>query len=177
MPTTPTFNTTEGQTIAREQLILYLNTGTTASPTWSPLGTRVEDSSMEYDWSENTSQDILGNTHSTLKKPVITQSFDPCLLDSADSAVVKVWELAIKDQNAQALAAMDVLLVHFYAGTTATPFAERYPSSMVRPTGLGGEGGGNIEMPIEVTFGGARTTGTASRNASTGVVTYTASTE
>ena len=129
---------------------------------------------MEFDWSEETKQDILGDTYSTMKKPIITETFDPCNLDSADSAVVKVWNLAVHEQNPQALANLDLLVVHFYAGTASTPFAERYSSSMVRPTGLGGEGGGNIEMPLEVTFGGTRTTGTASRNASTGVVTFTA---
>lgn len=156
-----TFNTPENQTIAREQLVLYLNTATYASPSWSALGKRVEESSMDYDWGDESKQDILGNVHSTMKKPVITQSFDPCNLDSGDSAITKVWDLAVRDQDAQALCNMDLLLVHLYAGTTAAPFAERYPSSMVKPTGLGGAGGGSIEMPIDVTFGGKRETGTA----------------
>lgn len=166
------FNTTAGETIARELMILYLNTGTTAQPVWSPLGKRVEDSSAELDWSDETIQDILGDTYTTLKKPVMTQSFDPYRLDSGDAAIEKIWQLAIEEHNAQALANMDVLLVHFYAGTAGTPFAERYSSSAIKPTGLGGEGGGSLEMPIDVTFGGTRTTGTASKNSS-GVVTFT----
>ena len=44
------FNTTPGQTVARELLIAYLNTGTHEEPVWSPIGKRVEDSSAEYDW-------------------------------------------------------------------------------------------------------------------------------
>ena len=173
MPTNPTFNTPEGQTIARELLVLYLNTGTSSSPAWSPIGKRVEDSSAEYDWGENTAQDILGNTHSTMKKPVITQSFDGVALSQGDAAYEKIWTEGIKNQDPQALANLDLLLVHLYAGTANTAaFAERYPSSMVRPTGLGGEGGGNIEMPLEVTFGGQRSTGTASM--SNGVPTFTA---
>ncbi len=168
-----TFNTTSGQTIARELMILYLNTGTAETPTWSALGKRVEDSSMEFDWSDETSQDILGSVYSSLKKPIITQSFDPYKLDSSDAAIVKIWNMAVKDHDVQGLANQDVLLVHFYAGTAATPFAERYDSSMIKPTGLGGEGGGNMEMPVDVTFGGTRTTGTASKDASTGVVTFT----
>lgn len=166
------FNTTSGETIARELMILYLNTGTTAQPAWSPLGKRVEDSSAELDWSDETIQDILGDTYTTLKKPVITQSFDPYRLDAGDAAIQKIWQLAVEDHDAQALANMDVLLVHFYAGTAATPFAERYPSSAIKPTGLGGEGGGSMEMPIDVTFGGTRVVGTASKNSS-GVVTFT----
>lgn len=170
-----TFNTPSGQTIARELIIAYLNTGTASQPVWSPLGKRVEESSTELDWESEVSRDILGATYGTLKKPQITQTFDPCDLDGADAAQVKIWNLAVKDQDAQALAAQDMLIVHFYAGEAATPFAERYAACMIEVTGLGGEGGGNIGMPINITYGGTRTTGTASRNAETGVVTFTAS--
>jgi hypothetical protein len=162
------FNTTAGQTIARELLIAYINTGTSASPTWSPLGTRVEDSSAEYDWSEETIQDILGNTFTTMKKPTVTQSLDPCPLDSGEAALTYIWGLAVKDQDAQALSAQDMLICHYYESTS---FAERYTSCAVRVTGLGGEGGGNIEMPIEVTYGGTRTVGTATNT--NGTVTFT----
>ena len=170
-----TFNTTAGRTIAREMLIAYLNTGTGTTPVWSPLGKRVEESSTELDWESETIRDILGSTYGTLKKPKITQTFEPCDLDGGDSAQLKLWNLAVKDQDAQALAAQDMLIVHFYAGESATPFAERYAACMVEVTGLGGDGGGNVGMPITVTYGGERTTGTASRDASTGVVTFSAS--
>lgn len=173
MPTNPTFNTPEGQTIAREMLVLYLNTGTGSSPQWSPIGKRVEDSSMEFDWSENTIQDVLGDTYSSMRKPIVTQSFDGVKLSEGDPAYEKIWTLGIKEHNPQALTNLDLLVVHLYAGTANTAaFAERYPSSMIRPTQLGGEGGGDIEMPIEATFGGVRSTGTAS--ISNGVPTFTA---
>ena len=170
------FNTNAGQTIAREMLIVYLNTGTSASPVWSAVGKRVEDSSTEIDWDTETIRDILGSIYSTMKKPTVKQTFEPCPLDAGDVAQVKLWNIAVKDQDAQALAAQDMLLVHFYAGTASTPFAERYAACMVEITGLGGEGGSNIGMPITVTFGGTRITGTASRDASTGVVTFSADT-
>jgi len=171
-----TFNTTAGNTIDRELMIAYLNTGTTASPTWSPLGARVEDSSSEYDWQDESIKDILGVTRGRLKKPIITQTFDPSKLDSADAALVKVWNMAVKDQDAASLANQDMLIVHMYAGTADTAvFAERYAACMIRPTGLGGEGGGDMSMPIDVTYGGTRTTGTAAIS-SAGVVTFTADT-
>ena len=167
------FNTPSGQTIARELLIAYLNTGTSSAPVWSPLGKRVEDSSTELDWESDISRDILGATYGTMKKPKITQTFEPCDLDGGDTAQLKIWNLAVRDQDAQALAAQDMLIVHFYAGESATPFAERYASCMIEVTGLGGEGGGNIGMPITVTFGGTRTLGTATKDASTGAITFT----
>ena len=169
-----TFNTTAGQTIDRELVIAYLNTGTTAQPVWSPIGKRVEDSSATFEWNESTIRDILGMVHGSMRKPIISQPFDPGDLDSEDAAMVKIWNLGVKDQDARALTAQDMLIVHFYAGTASTPFAERYSSCMVIPTGLGGAGGGNLGMPINVTYGGTRTVGTASVDATTGAVSFTA---
>lgn len=164
------FNTTVGQAIARELLIAYLNTGTAETPVWSPIGKRVEDSSAEYDWGEESSQDILGNTNNSMKKPVISQTFDPCKLENGDAALEKIWNLAIVQQDAQALCAQDMLIVHHYAG-----FAERYSACMVKPSSLGGEGGGNVGMPLDITYGGERTIGTATR-AADGKITFTPAT-
>lgn len=167
------FNTTSGQPVKREMLIAYLNTGTAQNPTWSPFGKRVTDASVNYDWGDDTSTDILGNTYTTLKKPQLAQSFDPYYIDSGDTALVKIWNMAVKDQDYTALATQDVLIVHLYAGTAETAMvAERYSACAIRPTGLGGEGGGNISMPIDVTYGGTRTLGTAAIAA--GVVTFSA---
>lgn len=156
-----TFNTQAGAVVERKLLILYLNTGTKEAPVWSPIGKRVEDSSAEYDWSEESKNDILGDTYTTLKKPIITQTFEPCELDAGDVAQVKIWNQAIRDQDVAAMANNDLLVVHAYAGTADTAvFAERYPASAVKPSGLGGSS--NVGMPIDVTFGGKRAIGTAS---------------
>lgn len=171
-----TFNTPAGEAVGRELMILYLNTGTQESPVWSPIGKRASESSMEMDWSKESKQDVLGNVFNSAKKPVITQTFDPCPLDGGDAAQVKLWNLAIRDQNHTALMSQDMLLVHFYAGATGAAFAERYAECAVLPSSLGGEGGGELGMPIEVTFGGERTTGTATRDAAK-VVTFTPDTE
>ena len=166
-----TFNTPAGQTVDRALMILYLNTATADAPVWAPVGKRVEDSSAEYDWGKSSKKDIFGKIYTSLKKPTITQSFDPCELDSGDTAQLKIWNAAIKDQDVQALASMDMLIVHLYAGESGKAFAERYSSCAVEPTSLGGEGGGNIGMPIEVTFGGTRAVGTAT--VVDGIVTFT----
>lgn len=167
-----TFKTAAGQTIDRALLILYLNTGTEAAPVWSPIGKRVEDSSMEMDWSTETKQDILGGTYTTGKKATKTQTFDPCELDAGDAAQQHLWQLAIVDDDVNALLNQDVLLVHYYAvDETANAFAERYPATAILPSSLGGEGGGNIGMPIDVTFGGTRAVGTAENKS--GTVTFT----
>ncbi len=166
-----TFSTPAGSAVERKLLLLFLNTGTSGEPKWSAIGKRVEDSSMEYDWGEETKTDILGNTYTTLKAPTITQTFDPCELDAGDVAQVKLWNQSIKDQDVAAMANNDLLVVHTYTGTAASgAFAERYPASMVKPSGLGGSS--NVGMPIDVTFGGQRETGTA--KVAAGGVSFTA---
>ena len=48
------FNTPPGQTIDRKQYLCCGNSGTEAAPKWGKLGKRVEDSSAEMDWGEET---------------------------------------------------------------------------------------------------------------------------
>lgn len=178
-----TFNTTSGITIEREKLVVYMNmtdsSSQSATPSWVALGKRVTDSSEEYDWSDDTQRDILGVTRTVLRKPIISQNFDPVKLDSADSPAVKVWNMAIKDGNAKGLSKFDLLIVHLYAdvssgSTVSGQFAERYSECAVYPTGIGGEGGGDIQMPITVKYGGTRQTGYAT--ITSGSVTFTADT-
>lgn len=166
-----TFNTTEGQTIDRELLIAYLNTGTTSAPVWSAIGKRVEESSAEMDWSVETAQDIIGNTFTTMKKPVLTQTFDPIPLDSGDTAAVKLWNLAVKEHNAQALANQDMMIAHFYVGASGSAWAERYESCAIAVTSIGGSGGSTLDIATEVTYGGNRTLGSVSKSG--GTVTFT----
>jgi len=165
-----TFNTAAGATVARKLLILYLNTGTSEAHVWSPIGKRVEESNMEYDWAKETKIDIFGESYTSMKEPIITQTFEPCELDSGDVAQVKIWNQSIKDHDVAAMSNNDMLVVHTYAGTANTGvFAERYKSCTVVPTGLGGSS--SVGMPIEVTFGGTRSVGTA--KVAEGVVTFT----
>lgn len=156
------FSGNTGEAIARELLLLYLNTGTKEVPVWSLIGHRVEDSSMELDWQRESIKDIVGTTRNSMKKPIITQSFEPWDLANGDVAQKKIWDLAFVEQNAQALCNMDLLLEHRYAG-----FAERNEASSIEVTGLGGAGGGNVGMPINVTFGGERTIGTVTNTGGT----------
>ena len=164
-----TFNTPAGQIVDRKLLILYLNTGTSEAPVWKPIGKRVEDSSMEFDWGEESKTDIFGDVYTTMKQPVVTQTFEPCELDSGDVAQVKIWNQAIKSRDVAAMANNDMMVLHAYTGDPeAGAFAERYSSCAVRPTGLGGSS--TVGMPIDVTYGGTRKTGTAA--VADGVVTF-----
>lgn len=152
---------TPGQTADRKQYLVYGNAGTYESPKWNVMGTRVEDSSAEDDWSEESITDILGDTYTTMKTPITSQSFDACPIDPGDEYQAKLIQHYVIDRNAQELVSQDLLRVHAYLtdDTNTYAFAERFTSSMVKPTGLGGEGGGPLTMPVDVTFGGTRVKG------------------
>lgn len=166
-----TFNTKAGQTINREMLITCLNVGTYESPKWAPVGRRVEDSTINKDYSIESIMDIFGDTYTTGKKATNTQTFDPWPLDSGDEAHTKIALLSIVDDDISALTSQDMLIVHTYLDYKDGVFAERYPNSSVVPTGNGGEGGGVLSMPIEVTYGGIRAKGSAT--VSGGTITFT----
>lgn len=167
------FKTPAGQTIDRKLYLCCGNNATYDAPKWGRLGKRVEDSSAKMDWSEETKQDILGDTYSTMKTPVVSQTFDPCELDSGDEYQQHVWNLAVVDQDAPALCNQDLLRIHLYAvDESGSCFAERFPASMVKPSGLGGAGGGSLTMPIDITFGGTREIGTATVDEN-GTITFT----
>jgi hypothetical protein len=172
------FNVTGNQTIAREKMIAYLNTGTAESPVWSPMGRRSPSSDVEYDWQEETTTDILGNKYTSMEKPTMTQTFDPWDLAGGDAAQAKIVNLGIVQQDSQALTSQDMLIAHFYLNSgdeVVAHFAERYDACMVKPTSLGGDGGGNLGMSTDVTYGGTRTVGTVTKTAE-GVVTFTPAT-
>ncbi len=83
--------------------------------------------------------------------------------------------LDVETLNVQALSNMDAMVAHFYVDSGEAKFAERYPNSSISVSSLGGEGGGIIGMPIDVTYGGARQLGSVTK-ASNGTVTFSAAT-
>lgn len=160
-------STPAGQAAERNLMILYINTGTADAPVWSAVGHRVEESSIELDWSVERGTDILGINFSKGKKSTRTQTFNTYPLDAGDAAAAHIWQLGIVDDNVNALLNQDCLIAHFYAENSSANFAERYPASAVLPTSLGGEGGGNLVTSLEVTYGGERSVGTVTRTGST----------
>lgn len=162
----------EGASAAREMMITYLNTGTAEAPVWSAMGTKVTEGNIEYDWGIETITDILGNTYATAKTAQMTQTFSGSEIVGGDAVMNQLVDLAVVQKSAAQLINQDCLIVHAYLKNEAgQSFAERYPASSVIPTTLGGEGGAALVSDIDVTYGGARKTGTATY--ADGVLTFT----
>lgn len=160
----------DGETAVREHLLLYANTGSKESPVWSIIGRHVESSDMEYDYSKEDKKDIVGNTYTEMKKPIVTQTFDSLPVIGGDPVVEKIYENTRK-QDISAMTQYDLLLVHRYAGADSAYEAERYDASTILCTRQGGDGGGFLTYGLDATFGGEHTLGTAA--ISGGSVTFT----
>jgi len=163
------FNLSDGLMASRELMICYANTGTSAAPVWEPMGYGVEDSSIEFNFDDESRTDILGNTTTTIGKPQLRQSFEPCEVREGSALQLKIYN-ALRYGRYTELAAMDMLIVHKYVGSAGSFEAERYPASAVVPQSLGGSK--NLELPFDVVYGGAKALGTAAI-ATDGTVTFT----
>lgn len=150
-----------GESPLREQIVTYLNTGTSAQPTWSPVGRTVEDSSIDSDYSEDSKTDIFGTVWNTAKKPKREQEFSDSNLLAGDAVMNRVLDLCVVQQNMAEIQNQDCLVVYlFLQDSSGKAFAERYPNSTVLMTSIGGPGGEKAVAGIKVSYGGDRATGT-----------------
>lgn len=164
--------TGEGVSATRDMMITFLNTGTADEPVWAAMGAKVTDSSIDYDWGVESSTDILGNSYSSAKTAQMTQTFGGSEIIANDAVMNHLVDLAIVQKNAPKLMNQDCLVVHTYLkNESEQTFAERYPASAVLPTTIGGEGGGTLVTDIDVTYGGARVMGSATKAG--GVIQFT----
>lgn len=163
------FNLDSGQKAERNLLIAYANTGTSETPVWEAMGLGVEDSSIEFDFGEETKTDILGKTSTNLSAPTRKQSFEPCEIREGSALQLKLYNI-IRNERWSELMNMDLLIVHYYVGTTGSFEAERFTGSTIVPQSLGGSK--TLDMPYDVIYGGDHALGTAA--IASGVVTFTA---
>ncbi len=163
----------DGEAASRDLMIAYLNTGTTEAPVWSAMGSTVEDSSVEYDYSQESKTDILGVTRTTAKSPKLNQSFSGGNLLAGDAVLNHILDINVVRRNVAEALNQDCLIVHLYlTDDKEQAFAERWKSSSVLLTSNGGAGGDMMASDIDVTYGGEREVGTAT--VTNGVVTFTA---
>lgn len=162
-----------GESAVREMLITALDTSDSTTSKWSAMGVKVTESSISYDWGQETKKDILGHVYTNAQTPEMTQSFSGSEIVGGDDVMNHLLNLAVVEKDHAALVNQKCLIIHTYLQDSAgKSFAEQYDACAVLVTTDGGEGGGVLASDIEVTYGGNRTTGTAARG-SDGTITFT----
>lgn len=147
MPTQ--INGKAGQRVERKFLITVAEwfEGTTAVR--EILGTRTEDSSVEYNAEVTTITDVRGINYTDVDRTQPQQTFDPYLLLGQSKLGAKLNDIrrrnAVSEYNQ-----FNLYLITAFAGTSGAYEAEKHTNCTINPTALGGDS--NVNMPIDCYF-------------------------
>ena len=162
------FNLMTGQRAERKLLITVAEwsetttVGTTATTETvrEILGTRTEDSSIEYNADIETTTDILGNNYTDLNKTQPQQSFDPYLV--LGGSRLGAFLNDIRRRNAVSeLNQFTMYIITAYVGTTGAYECEKHTDCTITYDSIGGDT--KVNFPITVYFSNKITTGTVDK--------------
>ena len=155
------FNLSEGQRAERKYLLTVAEwtegSGTSATIEREILGTRTEDSSVEYNPDIETSTDIRGFNYTDVNKTQPQQDFDPYLVLGGSKLGAKLNDIRRRNALSE-LNQFTIYLITAYVGTTGAYQAERHTDCTIMYNSLGGDT--KVNMPISVYLSNKITTGT-----------------
>jgi len=162
------FNLNKGQRAERKYLVTVAewteNTldGTTpgTETVREVLGTRTEESSVDYNPDIQQSTDILGNNYTDMNKTQPSQSFDPFLI--LGGSRLGAFLNDIRRRNAVSeLNQFTIYLITVFVGHEGAYEAERHVDCTITYDSIGGDS--NVDFPITVYFSNKITTGTVDK--------------
>ena len=155
------FNLKTGQRAERKLLITVAEwlDGTTTVREF--LGTRTEDSSIEYNSEIETTTDIRGNNWTDLERTQPEQTFDASPIIGGEK--LKVLLNDIRRRNAiSELGGFTIYIITAFVGDSATGYAaEKHVNCTITYDSIGGDT--KINFPYTVHFSNDITTGTVDK--------------
>ena len=152
------FNLTTGQRAERKMLITVAEwtEGTTVEREF--LGTRTEDSSIEFNPDIQTSTDIRGITYTDINKTEPEQSFDPYLVLGGSKLGAKLHDIMFRNAVAE-LNQFTIYVIALYIGDKTNGYkAQKQTGCTITYDSLGGDA--NVNFPITVHYSNNTTIGT-----------------
>ena len=154
------FNLNAGQRAERKLLITVAEWVEGSTQVREVLGTRTEDSSIEYNADIQTSTDILGNNYTDINKTQPQQDFDPYLILGGSKLGAKLND--IRKRNAVSeLNQFTLYVITAFVGTTGSYEAEKHTDCTITYNSMGGDA--NVNFPISVYFSNKITNGTVNK--------------
>lgn len=159
-------NLNNGQRAERKLLVTVAEweepeEGTTGTETVREvLGTRTEDSSIDYNADIQQSTDILGNNYTDMNKTQPSQSFDPYLI--LGGSRLGAFLNDIRRRNAVSeLNQFTIYIITLFVGVEGQYEAERHTDCTITYDSIGGDS--NVNFPITVYYSNKITTGTVDK--------------
>ena len=155
------FNLAQGQRAERKLLITVAEWSEAgSSPVREILGTRTEDSSIDYNADIETTTDILGINYTDLNRTQPQQDFDPYLI--LGGSKLGAFLNDIRRRNALSeLNNFTIYIITAFAGSAGAYQAEKHTGCTIIYNSIGGDT--NVNFPISVYLSNNITTGTVDK--------------
>ena len=163
------FNLRDGQRAERKTLVTVLEW---TEPTFDGdtpgteqvralLGTRTEDSAIEYNPDIQQSTDILGNNYTDVNKTQPSQSFDPHLILGGDRLGAYLNDIRRRNALSELTGFKAYIITAFIGNETDGYECERHDDCQVTYDSIGGDA--NVNFPYTVHFSNKITTGSVDK--------------
>ena len=142
------FNLADGQRAERKTLITVAEwSDGSESPVREILGTRTEDSSIEYNPDISTITDIRGINYTDVNKTQPQQDFDPFLILGGSKLAVKLNDIRRRNALTE-LSDFTIYVITAFLGASGAYEAEKHTGCTITYNSIGGDT--NVNMPISV---------------------------
>lgn len=161
MPNVPTqINLTTGQRAERKLLITVAEWTEGSTQVREILGTRTEDSSIEYNADIETTTDILGINYTDINRTQPQQDFDPFLVLGGSKLAALLNDIRRRNAIAE-LNQFTMYIITAFVGSSGSYEAEKHTNCTIAYNSIGGDT--NVNFPISVYFSNQITTGTVDK--------------
>ena len=151
------FNLNAGQRAERKLLITVAEWQESGSPVREILGTRTEDSSIEYNPDIETTTDILGNNYTDMNRTQPQQAFDPYLILGGSKLGALLNDIRRRNAVSE-LNQFTIYVITAFVGDATNGYdAEKHTDCTITYDSIGGDA--NVNFPITVYLSNKITSG------------------
>ena len=154
------FNLATGQRAERKLLITVAEWTDGSTTEREILGTRTEDSSIDYNADVETTTDILGINYTDLNKTQPQQDFDPYLILGGSKLGAKLNDIRRRNALSE-LNQFTMYIITAFVGTDGAYEAEKHTGCTIVYNSIGGDT--NVNFPVSVYFSNNITLGTVDK--------------
>ena len=158
------FNLATGQRAERKLLITVAEWTEGSTQVREILGTRTEDSSIDYNPDIETTTDILGINYTDLNKTQPQQDFDPFLVLGGSQLGAKLNDIRRRNALSELNQFTVYIITAFVGDSTSGYAAEKHTGCTIAYNSIGGDT--NVNFPISVYYSNNITVGTVDKLAS-----------
>lgn len=155
------FNLNAGQRAERKLLVTVAEWSDGNETVRELLGTRTEDSSIDYNADIETTTDIRGNNYTDVNRTQPQQDFDPHLIMGGAKLAEKLNDIRRRNALSE-LGQFTCYIITAFKGDAEQGYeAEKHTNCTITYNSIGGDV--NVNFPISVYFSNKITTGTVDK--------------